>query len=208
MYVLAGTLAAADLAVVTEACAELGLAVHQADPEAAGARVADVMLCALHRTAGEAVEPSPAEVRRRGGYPIAVLESVSATGVLGALTDGYAFALATPLRRPRVVATLGYLKSVAPPEPAQRLTLSPGLLCSPSRQAPVSAAEAGLLRTLAGKPGQIVSRTELNVATGGEDVNVVVSVLRQKLADIDSGAKILKVPHLGFRLVGTVEDAR
>ncbi|MGW0516078.1 winged helix-turn-helix domain-containing protein [Crossiella sp. NPDC003009] len=204
MYVLAGTLAAADLAVVTDACAELGLAVHHADAEVTD----DVMLCALHRTAGEAVEPSPAEVRRRGGYPIAVLESVSATGVLGALTEGYAFALATPLRRPRVVAALGYLKSVAPPEPAQRLTLAPGLLRSPSRQTPVSAAEAGLLRALAGKPGQIVSRAELGEAAGGEDVNAVVSVLRRKLADIDSGAKILKVPHLGFRLVGTVEDTR
>ncbi|WHT23236.1 helix-turn-helix domain-containing protein [Crossiella sp. CA-258035] len=204
MYVLAGTLAAADLAVVTDACAELGLAVHHDDHEVAD----DVMLCALHRTGGEAVEPSPAEVRRRGGYPIAVLDSVSATGVLGALTEGYAFALATPLRRPRVVAALGYLKSVAPPEPAQRLTLAPGLLRSPSRQTPVTAAEAGLLRALANKPGQIVSRTELAGAAGDEDVNAVVSVLRRKLADIDSGAKILKVPHLGFRLVGTVEDTR
>ncbi|MER5968464.1 hypothetical protein ABT112_01725 [Streptomyces sp. NPDC002055] len=207
MYVLAQSLDPADLDVLGEACAELGLTLHDCDPEAGSPDWPDVLLASLHAVAATAPGLSAAEVKGRGGYPIAVLDSVSATGVLAALSDGFALALASPLKQHRLVDSLGYLKSVTPPESTQVLTLDGrGRLHSPSKAVPVTDAEAGMLRLLAGRPGQIVPRQDIAEATGGEDVNPVSSVLKQKLLDIDSGAKILKVPHLGFRLVGTVRD--
>jgi DNA-binding winged helix-turn-helix (wHTH) protein len=208
MYVVAGSLESADFTVLEGACAELGLAVHASDPEAGRSDWPDVILAALHRFGDGAPSPSAAEVKRRGGYPIAVLDAVSATGVLAALSEGFSLALASPLRRSRLVESLGYLKSVAPPVPSQVVTLDGhGRLGSPSKSVPVTDAESGMLRCLADRPGQIVSREELTEAADGEDANKVASVLKQKLDDVDSGAKILKVPHLGFRLVGTVQDA-
>ncbi|MBA0052910.1 helix-turn-helix domain-containing protein [Streptomyces sp. AJS327] len=211
MYVLAQSVAPADLHVLGEACSETGLALHDADPEEER-DFPDVLLASFHRVSA-ADGLTPAQVKGRGGYPIAVLDEVAATDVLRAVTDGFSFTLASPLRRERVVETLGYLKSVTPPESTQVLTLlGPPVegrlrLSSGPRDAEVSHGEAQMLRTLADRPGQIVARGELERATGEDNINRVSSVLKQKLEDIDSGAKILKVPHLGFRLVGTVREA-
>ncbi|MFH8367692.1 transcriptional regulator [Streptomyces sp. NPDC018031] len=208
MYVLAQSLAPADLEVLAEACAEVGLTLHDADPEAGHETPPDALLVSFHRSAAPAPEDlTVADVKGRGGYPVAVLDGISATDVLAAVSGGYSFTLASPLRRPRLVETLNYLRNVTPPENTQVLTLDgKGSLCSPSKSVPVTDAEAGLLRLLAGRSGQIVSREDLTAATGGEDVNRVTSVLKQKFLDIDSGAKLLKIPHLGFRLVGTVRE--
>jgi len=53
---------------------------------------------------------------------------------------------------------------------------------------------------------EAATRVATRPATYREDVNKVTSVLKQKFLDIDSGAKLLKIPHLGFRLVGTVHE--
>ncbi|MFI7498572.1 transcriptional regulator [Streptomyces sp. NPDC049687] len=208
MYALAQSLTPADLEVLADACAEVGLTLRVTDPAADHAPPAGAQLVSFHRVAAARPDdPSVEELKRRGGYAVAVLDGVSATEVLAAVSRGYSFTLASPLRRARLVETLGYLKTVTPPENTQVLTLDGrGSLSSPAKSSPVTDAEAGLLRLLAGRPGQIVSREELAEATGGEDVNKVASVLKQKLLDIDSGAKLLKIPHLGFRLVGTVRE--
>lgn len=208
MYALAQSLIPADLAVLTEACAEVGLPLHVTDAEAGHAPPAGALLVSFHRVAATRPgDPSAQELRRAGGYPVAVLDTVSATEVLAAVSRGFSFTLASPLRRPRLVETLSYLKNVTPPENTQVLTLGNGALSSPAKSLPVTDAEAGLLRLLSDRSGQIVSREELTEAAGGEDVNKVTSVLKQKFLDIQSGAKLLKVPHLGFRLVGTVREA-
>lgn len=208
MYALAQSLAPADLEVLADACAEVGLTLAVTDPETADAAPPGARLVAFHRIAAAGPdEPAVEELKRGGGYAIAVLDRVAATEVLAAVSRGYSFTLASPLRRERLVETLGYLKNVTPPENTQVLTLDGrGTLSSPAKSAPVTEAEAGLLRLLADRPGQIVSREELGRAAGGEDVNKVTSVLKQKFLDIDSGAKLLKIPHLGFRLVGTVRE--
>lgn len=208
MYAQAQSLTPADQEVLADACAEVGLTLRVAGAEAGDAPPAGALLVSFHRVAGARPDdPSVAELKSRGGYAVAVLDGVSATEVLAAVSSGYSFTLASPLRRARLVETLGYLKTVTPSENTQVLTLDgKGSLSSPAKSSPVTDAEAGLLRLLAGRPGQIVSREELTEATGGEDVNKVTSVLKQKLLDIDSGAKLLKIPHLGFRLVGTVHE--
>ncbi|MFF8970316.1 transcriptional regulator [Streptomyces sp. NPDC014995] len=207
MYALAQSLTPADLEVLADACAEVGLTLHVTDPEAGHAPPPGALLVSFHRVAAARPDDlSVEELKRRGGYAVAVLDGVSATEVLAAVSRGYSFTLASPLRRPRLVETLGYLKTVTPSENTQVLTLENGSLSSPAKSLPVTDAEAELLRLLSGRPGQIVSREELTEATGGEDVNKVTSVLKQKFLDIDSGAKLLKIPHLGFRLVGTVRE--
>ncbi|MEU1185634.1 hypothetical protein ABZ464_50100 [Streptomyces sp. NPDC005820] len=208
MYALAQSLAPADLEVLADACAEVGLALRVADAETDQAAPPGARLVSFRRVAADGPDgPSVEELKRGGGYAVAVLDRISATEVLAAVSRGYGFTLASPLRRARLVETLGYLKNVTPPENTQVLTLDGrGTLSSPAKSSPVTDAEAGLLRLLAGRPGQIVSREELGEATGGEDVNKVASVLKQKFLDIDSGAKLLKIPHLGFRLVGTVRE--
>lgn len=205
MYVLAQSLTPPDLEVLADACAEVGLTLHETAPRA---EAPDALLVSFHRVAAAPADGPPvAELGQRGGYAVAVLDGIAASAVLAAVSGGYSFTLASPLRRHRLVETLTYLKHITPPENTQVLTLDgAGSLRSPSKSAPVTGAEAGLLRLLAARPGQIVSREELTEAAGGEDVNRVTSVLKQKLLDIDSGAKLLKIPHLGFRLVGTVRE--
>ncbi|MFM9607188.1 winged helix-turn-helix domain-containing protein [Streptomyces niveiscabiei] len=207
MYALAQSLTPADLEVLAEACAEVGLALHVTDPATGHAPPPGAQLVSFTRVAAARPDDlSVADLKSRGGYAVAVLDSVSATEVLAAVTAGYGFTLASPLRRSRLVETLSYLKTVTPSENTQVLTLANGSLNSAAKSLPVTDAEAGLLRLLSDRPGQIVSREELTQATGGEDVNKVTSVLKQKFLDIDSGAKLLKIPHLGFRLVGTVRE--
>ncbi|MFF8814344.1 winged helix-turn-helix domain-containing protein [Streptomyces pactum] len=211
MYVLAQSLTPEDLAVLADACAEVGLTLHHSEPGSAPPDPSDALLVSFHRVGADpAGGPTAQELKEIGGYAVAVLDGIAAGAVLAAVTNGYSFTLASPLRRPRLVETLTYLKHITPPENTQVLTLDgAGSLHSPSKSTPVTDAEAGLLRMLAARPGQIVSREDLTEATGGEDVSRVTSVLKQKLLDIDSGAKLLKIPHLGFRLVGTVrQDAR
>ncbi|MEU5977731.1 hypothetical protein [Streptomyces sp. NPDC047315] len=209
MYVLAQSLTPPDLAVLTEACAELGITLRESAPDERRFEAPDELLVAFHRVAGPGPdEPSVADLKELGGYAVAVLDRISATDVLAAVSSGYGFTLASPLRRPRLVETLTYLRTVTPPENTQVLTLDgQGSLWSAAKSVPVTDAEAGLLRLLSDRPGQIVSREDLTRAALGEDVNRVTSVLKQKLLDIESGAKLLKVPHLGFRLVGTVEGS-
>ncbi|MFB0617868.1 transcriptional regulator [Streptomyces sp. AGS-58] len=208
MYALAQSLIPADLEVLTEACAEVGLPLHVTDRGAGQAPPPGALLVSFHRVAAARPDDlSMEELKRGGGYPVAVLDGVSATEVLAAVSRGFSFTLASPLRHPRLVETLSYLKNVTPSENTQVLTLDgKGSLSSPAKSLPVTDAEARLLRLLSDRSGQIVSREELTEATGGEDVNKVTSVLKQKFLDLDSGAKLLKVPHLGFRLVGTVRE--
>ncbi|MFH8477126.1 hypothetical protein [Streptomyces sp. NPDC018000] len=206
MYALAQSLTPEDQEVLAEACAEVGVTLHVTDPEADHVAPSDALLVSFHRiAAGRSDDLSVAELKSRGGYPVAVLDGISATEVLSAVSSGFSFTLASPLRRSRLVKTLSYLKTVTPPENTQVLTLDgKGALSSSAKSVPVTDAEEGLLSLLNDRSGQIVPIADLIKATGGEDVNKVASVLKQKFLDIESGAKLLKVPHLGFRLVGTV----
>ncbi|GGY75686.1 winged helix-turn-helix domain-containing protein [Streptomyces nitrosporeus] len=208
MYALAQSLTPEDQEVLAEACAEVGITLHVTDPEASHTAPSEGLLVSFHRVAADRPgDLSVEELKSRGGYPVAVLDGISATEVLSAVSSGFGFTLASPLKRSRLVKTLSYFKTVTPPENTQVLTLDgKGTLSSAAKSVPVTDAEAGLLRLLHDRSGQIVSREDLTEAAGGEDVNKVTSVLKQKFLDIDSGAKLLKIPHLGFRLVGTVRE--
>ena len=103
----------------------------------------------------------------------------------------------------RVTSFLSYLRSVAAPPGAQTLTVDAEVLSSPSSSVALSSEEAAALRLFGEHPGRIVSRDALAEAAGADPLRLLTS-LRDKFAEIGSGAQILKVPHMGYRLVGTV----
>lgn len=204
VHIVALSLEPANLAVLDQACTELRMTLYAAASPLPEAFQLDVVLAVFCEFGDRQPGPPPEEVYSHDTYPIAVLPSVSATGVLATLTQGWAFALASPLRAQRLVQCLSYLRDVAPPRAAQVLVLdTAGTLSSPWGSVQVTSAESYLLSRLASRDSQIVPREDLAEAAD-EDVLRVASTLKGKLADIRSGAKILKVPHLGYRLVGTV----
>jgi hypothetical protein len=161
-------------------------------------------LLAVFSVAGGVAPVDPRAVRRHGAYPVQVQGSVVPAEVLSAVRAGYSFVLVTPLRVARLTALLAYLRDVAAPPGARILTLAEdGTLSTPSGTAHLDAAEQAALRLLGANVGRIVTRGQLHDGTGADPLQVTTA-LRRHLESVGSGAQILKVPHMGFRFVGTV----
>jgi DNA-binding response OmpR family regulator len=203
--VLALSLSQRDYAALHRACTECGLRLHHGDalPANPDELAALAVFCGPMDEAGPSVALT--ELRAGGTHLIAVLPERSAESVLAAIKQGFALVLDSPLLTARVSHCLRYLLTVAPPRAAQtvRLGRSGELRALNARSVQLSRAEAVLLRALGKQPGHIVHRTEAARLTG-EDPSPLIRRLSAKLADIDSRVKILKVPHVGYRMVGTL----
>lgn len=149
-----------------------------------------------------------AEIRRHGAYVVRVHDEFSSSGVLAAMRAGYNFVFASPLVVDRLASFLGYLREVAAPPGTAIVTLDEaGNLSTRAGTIMLEPAEAAALRLFGDRTGRIISREELVEATTGADPLRTTESLRQHLRQLDSGAQILKVPHMGFRFSGTVRPA-
>lgn len=78
-----------------------------------------------------------------------------------------------------------------------------GALTAPSASVRLPHAEARAPRALADRGAVIGPGPDLLRLTGEDPCDVIES-LRARFREVVSGAQILKVPHMGFRLVGDV----
>ncbi|AYN40332.1 hypothetical protein D9753_17060 [Streptomyces dangxiongensis] len=203
MYVLSWGLEPADLSALEEACEQAGLPLEAPAVDAGGpaGHRRDDLLVAFTGAHGPA---DPREITRDGAYVVTVQSAPDAAGTLRAVRAGSSFLMASPLREERLRSFLTYLRDVAAPTATQVLDLDDsGLLATPSASVRLTGAEAKALRALADRSARIVARPELLRLTG-EDPRDLVEALRARFREIGSGAQILKVPHMGFRLVGEV----
>jgi DNA-binding response OmpR family regulator len=201
MYVLTATSARA--AELHTACDPLGIEVAVAPH--GGAQLAADLLAVFYDVDGD--EPLPlAAVREHGAYAVLLVpEPVHGGTVLDAIRAGYSFVLTQPVRTDRVRALLDYLATVASPRPSRELTLDrDDMLCTPSRSVALSAAESAVLHVFANHPDRIVARQRLALASGDTPLRETLSRLRTHLDAIGSGAQVLNVPHIGYRLAGHV----
>jgi hypothetical protein len=202
MYVVATGLADPDYLALNAACKHTGLPLQSAAATAA-ADFRDDLLAVFFGSLSAPLEPT--QVRQHGAYPVLVQQGISAVAMMGAMGDGFTFVLASPLRTERLTAFLDYLMRVAAPPRARIVTLGDdGTLASPAAAVTLAPHEAAVLRKLAEHTGEIVAQEELRSQTTETDLLTVIAALRGKLSEIGSGAQILKVPHAGFRLAGTV----
>lgn len=208
MYVLTRGLAAPEAARLREACERTGLPLREPeahDPRGAAGDVADDLLVAfVAAEADGSAPPGLREITRAGAYAVLVQPAPTAKGTLAAVRSGAGFVMAAPLGVERLVSFLTYLRDVAAPASAQVLGLDEtGVLTTPSASVRLTEVEAKALRALAERRAVIVSRPDLLRLTG-EDPKDVIEALRARFREVGSGAQILKVPHMGFRLVGEV----
>ncbi|MGA8116453.1 MAG: helix-turn-helix domain-containing protein [Actinocatenispora sp.] len=198
---MASRLPSADATALSEACRQTRLPLDSRDHlgELAGDLLA--VFCTEEAASPAAVR----ELHDAGAYAVLVQPEPSARGTLEALRLGYGFVLASPLRAERLTAFLTYLRDVSAPPGTQIVDLDQvGTLSTRTAHTALDEAEAAALRLFARGPSRIVSRRELAEATDGGDPLALVSALRTRFEQVGSGAKILKVPHMGFRLVGEV----
>ena len=201
MYVLTATSAGA--AELHPACDPLGIEVAVAPYD--GAQPAADLLAVFYDADGD--EPLPlAAVREHGAHAVLLVpEPVRGEMVLDAMRAGYSFVLTRPMRTDRVRALLHYLATVAAPRQSKELTLGrDGVLRTPSRSVALSAAESAVLHVFADHPNRIVPRQRLALASGDTPLRETLSRLRTHLDAIGSGAQVLNVPHIGYRLAGHV----
>lgn len=201
MYVL--TAADAGAAGLRAACDPLGIEVVVA--AGGGAQPAADLLAVFYDADGG--EPLPlSAVRGHGAYAVLLVpEPVHGTTVLEAVRAGYNFVLTRPVRIDRARALLEYLATVAAPRQSRNLTLDRGgVLSTPSRSVVLSAAESAVLHVFAANPDRIVPRQRLALASGDAPLLETLSQLRAHLDAIGSGAQVLNVPHVGYRLAGHV----
>lgn len=221
MYVLAVGLAPERLSKLSAACAAVGLPLS-AIAARAPLDLHDDLLAAYFEIgsdgvpdAGPGVAPpgagpddAPKAVAALGALPVAVLadeaESSRGPAFLREVGRGYAMVLPCTVTEERLVRSLTYLRDIVPPPGAQHLWLDDGLVLSTRRRSVrLVPAEAAVLRRLAEAPGRVVSRTDLETAADG-DVQGTSVRLKARLEEVGSGAQLLKVPHRGFRFVGTL----
>jgi hypothetical protein len=202
MHVLAGELSPETLQVVTDAAASAGLEVRST--ATAPADLTPDLLAVVHSGRDPQPKPSATATTAHGAYAVLVLDRLSPIAVLDAATSGYAFTLTQYELETRLAHLFGYLCTVAAPEPTRTLSLSAAhVLSSASASVHLEPAEAGLLTRLGDSTGRVVPWDELaREETGRPGVLKLVAELTGKLEQIGSGARILKVPHLGFRLSG------
>lgn len=229
MYVLSASLDPADVASLEQACARTRIGLRVTDPREPEPTELDLRV--PETTELDPPEPDPREpepvfgedllavfyrgdgappaeytaARRAGVHTVEVQSRASALATLAAVRGGCGFVLASPLGVDRLTKFLDYLAKVAAPPGAQVLTLADdGTLTTPSGAVRLDPAEATTLRLLGERPDGIVSREQITSASGGLDPLLLVAELRRRFDAVGSGAQILKVPHMGFRLVGRV----
>ena len=201
MYVLTATSARAT--ELHRACDPLGIEVAVAPYD--GAQPAADLLAVFYDADGD--EPLPlAAVREHGAHAVLLVpDPPLGETVLAAMRAGYSFVLTRPMRTDRVRALLHYLATVAAPRQSKELTLDrDGVLRTPSRSVALSAAESAVLHVFADHPNRIVPRQRLALASGNTPLRETLSRLRTHLDAIGSGAQVLNVPHIGYRLAGHV----
>ncbi|MFJ4618053.1 hypothetical protein [Streptomyces sp. NPDC088812] len=206
MYVLARGLAATETENLREACERTALPLRPVpDGDGVAEHVAADLLVAFVAAADDGTAPLDLRDLTHGGaYAVLVQPAPTARTTLAAVRSGAGFVMAAPLDVDRLVPFLTYLRDVAAPAAAQVLDLDEaGVLATPSGSVRLSEAEARALRALADRRATIVGRPDLMRLTG-EDPRDVVASLRARFREVGSGAQILKVPHMGFRLVGEV----
>lgn len=202
MYVL--TAADAEMtALLRTACHPLGIEVAVAPCDRA--QPSADLLAVFYDADGE--DPlSLAAVREHGAHAVLLVpEPVHGETVLDAIQAGFSFVLTRPIRIDRVRALVDYLATVAAPAQSKELTLDrDDVLRTPSRSVALSAAEAAVLHVFADHPDRIVPRQRLVLASGNTPLRETLSQLRGHLDAVGSGAQILNVPHIGYRLAGHV----
>lgn len=151
----------------------------------------------------DAADPAAAPLRDGGAYRVAVLATPDASAVFRALRRGYSFAFSRPLAPARLAHAFSYLRDVAPPLASQVLELGDGVVLVGDRAVALAEAEHTLLRLLGEAEGRVVPREELSAAVPSDPLRVAAS-LKLKLTVAGSSVKLLKVPHIGLRLVGVV----
>jgi len=205
MHVLMGTLSSMDADNLSRACQRNRMPLRTLPAEGV-TQLEDDLLAVFFRE-GEESPLSPAEVRRHGAYAVQVQPAVSAVPILQAVRAGYHFVFPSPLSTDRISSFLRYMCDVAAPPRSQILTLSDnGTLLTPMGSADLDDAEKSALLLFGERRDGIVSRADLMAATGGRDPLQTVNALRRHFVALGSGAQILKVPHMGYRLVGAVQS--
>jgi DNA-binding response OmpR family regulator len=202
MYVLTTTSSTAS--ELHMACDPVGIEVAVARYD--GAQPSAALLAVFYNADGD--EPlSLGAVREHGAHAVLLVpEPVRGKTVLDAMRAGYSFVLTQPMRTDRVRALLEYLATVAAPPQSKVLTLDHDdvVFCTPSRSVALSAAESAVLHVFADHPDRIVSRQRLALASGDTPLRETLSRLHTHLNAIGSGAQVLNVPHIGYRLAGHV----
>ncbi|MFF8730101.1 hypothetical protein ACF073_27015 [Streptomyces sp. NPDC015171] len=203
MYVLAWGLEPVDRAAVEAACEQVGLPLETPDSGTPADHHRDDLLVAfLGAGAAGTAFADPREITASGAYVVTVQNAPNAKDTLRAVRSGSSFLMASPLGGERLVSFLTYLRDVAAPAAAQVLELgADGVLATPSASVQLTEGEVKALRALGDTSARIVARPELLRLTG-EDPRDLLEALRARFREIGSGAQILKVPHMGFRLVG------
>ncbi|MFJ6727949.1 hypothetical protein ACIQPQ_23930 [Streptomyces sp. NPDC091281] len=206
MYVLARGLGTAETTVLGEACrrTELPLKSLPEHGDPADHLTPDLLVAFVAACADGASPLLLPALTRDGAYAVLVQSAPTARSTLAAVRSGAGFVMAAPLDTARLEAFLTYLRDVAAPAAAQVLDLDDdGTLTTPSASVRLTPAEARALRALGDRRATIVARPDLLRLTG-EDPRDLVEALRRRFREVGSGAQILKVPHMGFRLVGEV----
>ncbi|SDT80763.1 winged helix-turn-helix domain-containing protein [Actinoplanes derwentensis] len=204
MYVLSTTLEPVELDMLERACRAQRIPVSTSGDAALG----DDLLAAFYRAGAAGESPiEPRQVRLHGAYTVLVDAEATARSTYTALRSGYSFVLPSPLSESRVSRLLDYLVATAAPQRSQVLTLSDANeLTVGGRSVTLTDGQGVTLRLLGEQSGRIVTRQRLSAA-GQDNALAVVTELRRVFQDIGAGAQILKVPHMGFRLVGSVRVA-
>ena len=204
MQIVAGALTGADLRELGIACADNQIGLRTMDLGTDPLPAIDDLLAVVLPAEAPTVPPI-ADIRNSGAYVIYIQPEPNAASMLDSIRGGVNFCFSSPLNAARLSGFLDYLRRVAAPRHTQVIHLDDHrVLRSGSTTTTLSTAAATAMRLLGTRPDRIVSRDDLTATTGNTDVLAVIGELRHALDQVGSGAHILKVPHMGYRLVGTV----
>lgn len=173
------------------------------DDGAAGAADGDVFMTFEHHSDRPMVPPG--DVVAAGGYAVALVGPTATGGAtLAAIEQGYSFTLAATAGPDRIRSLTDYLWEVGPPPSSASIEVSGSEMRYADRAAELPAATLEVLRVLAANRWGIVSNETL--AERVDDHVRAAARLKRALADLGSRAQVLKVPQIGYRLVGTLVD--
>jgi hypothetical protein len=204
MYVATVDLSDGCLARVTAACDQAGIPCEQASGEDLAPR--DDLLAGFFEGSGGRAPAEPGPVARLGALAVLLLRDADATAYLNAADRGFGLVLSAPPLPERIAGCLNYLCKTTPPRGTRQLWLDGTRLYSTlTRSCELGAGEAAAIGLLGHTPGRVVPRAELEAAAGA-DAAQTVGRLGDCLAELGSTASVLKIPHVGFRLTGSVHQ--